>query len=148
VGGADVLAVRGVGEIDPEYDPKFVFNRAVADCARLTKRHGVASARDRGEQRTYYACGAVFGLVAEAGSGRSFYKFVRQLIDENRADGVVTRAEWLAALDTATRKPMLRRDIERLLDKGVPDPAGFIANLFAQAGVSFEVDSSGVPRLR
>jgi hypothetical protein len=147
-GGADLLAVRAVAEIDPDYDPRIELNRAVADCTRLTKRHGVASARDRGDQRTYYACGAVFGLVAEAGSGRSFYKFVRQLIDENRADGVVTRAEWLAALDTATRKPMLRRDIERLLDKGVPDPAGFIANLFAQAGVSFEVDSSGVPRLR
>lgn len=147
-GGADLLAVRAVAEIDPDYDPKGELNRAIEDCIRLTKRHGVASARDRGEQRTYYACGAVFGLVAEAGSGRSFYKFARQLIDDNRADGIVTRADWLAALDTATRKPMLRRDIERLLDKGVADPAQFIANLFAQAGVYVEVDPSGIPRLR
>jgi hypothetical protein len=87
-------------------------------------------------------------LIAEAGSGRSFYKFLRRLIDDNRADGVVTRAEWLAALDAATRKPVLRRDIERLLDRGVPDPAGFIANLFTQAAVSFEADPSGVLRLR
>jgi hypothetical protein len=147
-GGADLLAVRAVAELDPEYDPKVELNRAIADCIKLTKRHGVASARDRGEHRAYYACGAVFGLVAEAGSGRSFYKFVRQLIDDNRADGVVTRAEWLAALDTATRKPMLRRDIERLLDKGAADPAEFLANLLATAGVSFEVDPSGILRLR
>lgn len=147
-GGADLLAVRAVAEIDPDYDPKIELNRSIADCVKLTKRHGVASARDRGEHRAYYACGAVFGLVAEAGSGRSFYKFARRLIDDNRADGVVTRAEWLAALDAATRKPMLRRDIERLLDKGVSDPAEFIADLFAQAGVSFEVDPSGLPRLR
>lgn len=147
-GGADLLAVRAVAELDPEYDPKIELNRAIADCIKLTKRHGVAAARDRGEHRAYYACGAVFGLVAEAGSGRSFYKFLRPLIDDNRADGVVTRAEWLAAFDTATRKPMLRRDIERLLDKGVSDPVDFIANLLAQAGVSFEVDPSGIPRLR
>jgi hypothetical protein len=147
-GGADLLAVRAVAEIDPAYDPKVELNRAIADCIKLSKRHGVASARDRGEHRAYYACGAVFGLVAEAGSGRSFYKFVRQLIDENRADGVVTRADWLAALDAATRKPMLRRDIERLLDKGASDPAEFIANLFTQAGVSFEADPAGILRLR
>ena len=147
-GGADLLAVRAVAEIDPEYDPRGELNRAIEDCIRLTKRHGVASARDRGEQRTYYACGAVFGLVAEAGSGRPFYRFVRQLIDGNRADGIVTRAEWLVALDVATGKPMLRRDIERLLDKGAADPAAHIANLFTLAGISFELDPSGVPRLR
>ena len=147
-GGADLLAVRAVAEIDPEYDPKIELNRAIADCIKLTRRHGVASARDRGEHRAYYACGAVFGLVAEAGSGRSFYKFVRRLIDENRGDGVVTRADWLSALDAATRKPMLRRDIERLLDRGTSDPAEFIANLFTQAGVSFEVDPAGILRLR
>ena len=147
-GGADLLAVRAVAEIDPEYDPKTELNRGIADCIKLTRRHGVASARDRGEHRAYYACGAVFGLVAEAASGRSFYNFARQLIDANRADGVITRADWLTAFDSATRKPMLRRDIERLLDKGVSDPAEFIADLFSQAGVAFELDPSGIPRLR
>jgi hypothetical protein len=147
-GGADLLAVRAVAELDPEYDPRAELNRSIQDCVKLAKRRGVASARDRGEHRAYYACGAVFGLVAEAGSGRSFYKFVRQLLDDNRTDAMVTRADWLAALDTATRNPMLRRDIERLLDKGVSDPADFIAKLFTRAGVSFEADPSGIPRLR
>ena len=90
----------------------------------------------------------VFGLVAEAGSGRSFYKFVRALVDANRADGIVTRDEWLAALDAATRKPDLSRDIARLLDRGVPDPDEFIADLLTRAGVDFTLDAAGIPKLR
>ena len=146
-GGADLLAIRAVAEADPSYDPRAELNREIEDCIRLTKRRGVASARDRGEQRAYYACGAVFGLVAESGSGRSFSTFVHGLI-VNDHDGIVTRAEWLAALDDATRNPALAPDIARLLDKGVPDPADFLANLFTRAGISFETDASGIPRLR
>ena len=103
---------------------------------------------ERGERRAYYACGAVFALVAEAASGRSFYKFARQLVDANRADGIVSRAEWLAAFDAATRKPDLGRDIARLLDKGHPDPGEFITDLLLRAGVNIETDPSGIPRLR
>jgi hypothetical protein len=147
-GGADLLAIRAVAEADPDYDPRTDLNLAIEDCAKLTKRRGVESARERGEHRAYYACGAVFGLVAESASGRSFYKFVRQLLDANRADGFVTRADWLAALDAASRKPDLGRDIARLLDRGAPDPKAFIADLLGRAGVSFSLDATGFPRLR
>ncbi|MEJ0086030.1 MAG: hypothetical protein WDO72_10125 [Pseudomonadota bacterium] len=147
-GGADLLAIRAVAEADPTYDPRMELNRAIEDCISLTRRKGVASARERNEHRAYYACGAVFGLVAEAGSGRSFYKFVRALLDANRADGIVSRAEWLAALDAATRKPDLSRDIAHLLDRGAPEPEDFIADLLGRAGVDFTLDTAGVPKLR
>jgi hypothetical protein len=147
-GGADLLAMRAVAEIEPTYDPRRALDEAIADCARLTKRRGVESARDRNEHRAYYACGAVFGLVAEAGSGRSFYKFARRLLDENRRDGIISRAEWLAALDAATRKPALSRDILRLLERGAADPPEFLAELLAKAGVDIEIGEKGVPRLR
>ena len=147
-GGADLLAIRSVAEADPAYDPRIELDHAIEDCISLTRRRGVASARDRSEHRAYYACGALFGLVAESGSGRSFFKFVRALIDANRADGIVTRAEWLSALDAASRKPELSRDIARLLDRGASDPAEFIADLLARAGVDFDLDSAGIPRLR
>jgi hypothetical protein len=147
-GGADLLAIRAVAEADPSYDPRVELNRSIEDCISLTRRHGVESARERNEHRAYYACGAVFGLVAESGSGRSFFKFVRALIDANRADGIVTRAEWLAALDAATRKSELSRDIARLLDRGASDPKEFIADLLLRAGVDFELDSRGIPQLR
>jgi len=147
-GGADLLAIRSVAEADPTYDPRVELNRSIEDCISLTRRRGVERARERNEHRAYYACGAVFGLVAESGSGRSFYKFARALVDGNRADGIVSRDEWLAALDAATRKPDLSRDIARLLDRGVPDPDEFIAGLLSRAGVDYALDAAGIPKLR
>jgi len=147
-GGVELLAFRAVADADPRYDPRPDLNRAIEDCINLTRRRGVEGARDRGEQRAYYACGTVFALVAEAGSGRSFYKFVRQLIDDNRADGSVSRVDWLRALDSATRKPALGRDIARLLDRGANDPREFITDLLVRAGVNIETDASGMTTLR
>ena len=147
-GGAELLSLRAVAELDPGFDVRAELNQSIADCIRLTHRRGIEGARERGEQRAYYACGAVFALVAEAGSGRSFYKFARQLIDANRADGVVSRADWLAALDAATRKPALGRDIARLLDRGASDSGEFITRLLEAAGVDVEPDAAGIPRLR
>jgi hypothetical protein len=147
-GGADLLAIRSVAATDSGYDPRIELNHAIEDCITLTRRRGVATARDRNEHRAYYACGAVFGLVAESASGRSFFTFVRRLIDANRADGIVTRAEWLAALDVATARPALSRAIARLLDRGASDPAEFMADLLEQAGVDFSLDTAGIPRLR
>jgi hypothetical protein len=146
-GGVELLAFRSVADADPQYDPRPDLNRAIEDCIDLTQRRGVEGARDRGEQRAYYACGTVFAVVAEAGSGRSFFKFVRQLIDDNRADGAISRTDWLNALDIATRKPALSRDIARLLDRGVSDPQEFIAALFQRAGVAHSIDDEGMPRL-
>jgi hypothetical protein len=59
----------------------------------------------------------------------------------------VSRNEWLAALDAASKKPDLSRDIARLLDRGVPDSGAFIAALLKRAGVATTVDSRGMPRL-
>ena len=147
-GGAELLAFRAVAEIEPEYDPRVPLNRAIEECIGFTENRGVARAAERGERRAFYSCGAVFALVAEAGSGRSFYKFARLLVDTQRADGVVSRTEWLAALDAATRKPELGRDVARLLDRGVPNPGEFITDLLVRAGVNVEADPSGIPRLR
>ncbi len=145
-GGADLLAFRIVAAIDPQYDWRSEMNRSIADCARFARR-GVAQARERNEHRAYYACGTVFGLVAEAASQRSFFRFIRGLIDANRADGIVTRAEWLGALDAAAKNPGLSADIGRLLDAGAADPAALIASLFSRAGVAHRIGKLGVPEI-
>ena len=146
-GGADLLAMRLTALEYPGYDWRTDFNKSIEDCAMLSQRRGIETARARNETRAYYACGAVFGLIAESASGRSFFVFVKKIIDANRVDGVVTRAEWLAALDAASRKPDLSRDIARMLDRGVPDPKAFIASLFTRAGVAHSLDAEGMPRL-
>jgi hypothetical protein len=147
-GGADLLAMRLIAGVEKDYDWRVEFNHALADCVDLTRGRGIESARERDESRAYYACGAVFGLVAESASGRSFFTFVRRLVDHNRVDKIVSRAEWLAELDQASRKPELSRDIARLLDRGAPDPAAFIGSLLQRAGVDVVMDSRGVPQLR
>jgi hypothetical protein len=147
-GGADLLAVRAIAALDSSYDWRAELDRAIGDCVDLSRRRGVAEARERNEHRAYYACGVVFGLVAEAASRTPFHVFVRRLIDENRADGIVTRADWLRTLDTVSRDATLSRDIARLLDRGSPEPAEFITSLFERAGVAFRPDQQKIPRMK
>lgn len=147
-GGADLLAFRTVAAVDPRYDWRAAIDESIADCIRLATGRGVASAETRGEQRAYYACGAVFALVAEASSRRPFTHFVRSLLDANRADRVVSRAEWLATLDRASLDRSLGRDIAVLLDRGSPDPKAAIASLFTRAGVAFTQGPDGSLRMR
>jgi hypothetical protein len=146
-GGADLLAFRIVAEVDPAYDGRGELQKAIDDCVRLSAGRGVASAEERGEQRAYYACGVVFGLVAEASSHRPFGAFVRRLVDANRADRVLTRGEWLASLDRVSHDPSLSADIGRLLDEGAADPAALIASLFTRAGIRYARADDGRPRL-
>jgi hypothetical protein len=147
-GGADLLALRVIAALDLPFDWRGYLNRSIAECATLTRRRGVESARDRNEHRAYYACGLVLSLVAESASGKPFHAFVRRLVDDNRADGVVTRAEWLGALTAQTRDRSLAGDIARLLERGDPDPARLIASLFKRAGVAFELDERQLPRVQ
>jgi hypothetical protein len=146
-GGADLLAVRTVAAMDPAYDARAFLNQSIADCARLADGRGVAGAEERGEHRAYYACGALFGLVAEAASHRPFEQFVRTLLDANREDGVLTRAEWIAELDRVSGDPSLGRDVAALLDRGSDDPKAAIAALLTRAGLRFTLAEDGTPRL-
>jgi len=147
-GGADLLAIRTVQALDPSYGWKGEINRALRDCAASTENRGVASAEERGEHRAYYACGAVFALVAEAKSGRPFSAFVRDLVDVNREDGVLTRVEWLDAFDEVAGDPAIRADIELLLDRGAAQPKPILASLLTRAGIAHIVGEDGTPRLQ
>ena len=146
-GGADLMAIRTVPQVDPAYDWRGELQKEVDDCAALSLDRGVASALERNEYRAYYACGAVFALVAETASRRPFIDFVRRLIQLNRVDRTVTRAEWIALLDQVSRDPSLGRDIGEMLDRGAANPGAAIASLFARAGVRFTPGPNGVPRL-
>jgi hypothetical protein len=146
-GGADLLAFRAVAAVDPSYDARVDLQRSIDECVALSAGRGVARALERNEFRAYYACGGVFALVAESASHRPFDAFVRALIDANRGDRTLTRAEWLAALDRVSRDPTLSRDIGIMLDSGVADPKAMIASLFARAGIAFTLAPDGAPRL-
>jgi len=146
-GGADLLAVRILSAIDPTYDPRPRLQEEVNDCASLAAQP-IEEAEERNETRAFYACGAVFGLVAEAAARRPFLAWIRDLIDANRSDQVLNRADWLGALDRDSRDPTLSRDIAVLLEHGGPDAKTMIASLFTRAGVRFTPGPDGVPRLQ
>lgn len=151
-GGADLLAVRAIPKIDGAYDPTKRLNEAIAKCVGYAAKP-VNSANERSQHDAYYACGAVFGLVAEAAEnkrrpGSGIGGFWRGLIDANRKDGVVSQADWLAMLTRVSGDPTLARDIRRLAERGSAQPRNDIASLFRRAGVAHEVTGSGALRLR
>lgn len=137
-GGADLMAVRASKAIDPAYDARAELQKAVDDCIRLAVAP-VTEAAGRGEHRALYACGALFAMTAEGAqrraTGGDWFDFLKPLIDASRADGVLTRKEWLDALDAVSRDASLRRDVETLLDGGSPQAGELVAGLLERAGV-------------
>ena len=138
-GGADLMAIRMLAGLDPEWDARGELQKEVDDCIRLADEP-VAEAAGRGEHRALYACGAVFALAAEGAqrlaTGGDWFDFLKPLIDANRADGVLTRDEWLDALDAVSGDGSLRRDMEMLLDRGSPEAGDVVAGLLERAGVT------------
>ena len=145
-GGADMLAARAIAGMDAAYNPKIKLQTAVSECAGLAARP-IATAGERGDNRAFYACGAVFALIAEGVSRRPYQDFVRPLIDANRADGVLTAGEWLAALAQAGADPSVIRDIQAMLRNGVSDPKAMLASLLRRANIPFTPGPDGMPRL-
>ncbi|TAJ56078.1 hypothetical protein [Brevundimonas sp.] len=138
-GGADLMAIRGLKAIDPGYDALAELQKEVDDCIALADQP-VVEAAGRGEHRALYACGAVFAMAAEGvqrrATGGDWFDFLRPLIDASRVDGVLTRKEWLDALDAVSGDPSLRRDMETLLDEGSPQAAELVAGLLERSGVA------------
>jgi hypothetical protein len=138
-GGADLMAIRMMATLDRAYDARGELQKAVDDCIALADKP-VAEAAGRGEHRALYACGAVFALAAEGAqrraTGGDWFDFLRPLIDANRADGVLTRDEWLEALDAVSGDGSLRRDTEMLLDAGSPQAGEVVAGLLERAGLA------------
>jgi len=146
-GGADLMAVRATMALDPSYDALGMLQEEVDDCAVLAVRP-IEGAAALGDHRAFYACGAVFALVAERAqfraTGGDWFDFLRPLIDANREDGVLTRTEWLDHLDAVSGDPTLRARIETFLDTGTPDPVTALAALLQAAGVPHRVEEGRV----
>lgn len=141
------MAIRAMQSIDPDWDARAELQKEVDDCV-LRADEPVTEAAGRGEHRANYACGAVFAMVAEAAqrraAGGDWFDFLKPLIDASRADGVLTRDEWLDALDAVSADASLRRDMELLLDQGSPQAAEVVAGLLARAGVAMRLEAGRV----
>ena len=151
-GGADLLAIRNTALLDPSYDARAALQERLERCVRIAAGRSVASAQQRNEHDAYYACGAMFGLIAEGAQRRStggdFFAFVRALIDSNREDRVVTKDEWLAQVTRLAGDPALEQGMRAMIETGVADPSAHLQSLFARAGIGHARDSEGRLRLQ
>ena len=140
-GGADLMAVRAISAIDPSWDARAELQREVDDCVTFATGKPVATAGERGDNKAFYACGAVWAMALEGARrehrGGDFFDVVADLQRLNADDGILTREEWLQMLTRESRDPSLRAGIERMLDEGSNNPASEIARLFERTGVAF-----------
>ncbi len=143
-GGADLLAIRAVAAIDPEYNAAKRLAEAHDECLPFLAKGGVASANQRGDHRAYYSCGAIIGLAAEQASGGDFAGFVKALIDRHGQDGIVTRAEWLGLLEE--RSPGMAAEVSKLLDAAPGGPASALDDFIARAGIGHAMQVKQVTR--
>jgi hypothetical protein len=143
-GGADLMAVRATKAVDPSYDATAELQREVDDCIAMATGKPIATAGERGDNRAYYACGAVWSLALEGAqrerTGGDFLDVVAEFQRRNADDKTVTREEWLTLLTDLSRDPSLRIGIERMLDEGSDNPVAEIARLFERTGVAFRME--------
>lgn len=150
-GGSDLLSIRAAAALDTANAPTSALQDLADDCVKLAAGKPISSAGERNEQRAYYACGAMFGLAAEAAAKRAggdFFSFWRILIDANRADGIVTQDEWLDELTRLSGDPLIAEQIRNMTDVGVLDPAKSLSALFTRAQVPHTLDAEGKLRLQ
>lgn len=150
-GGADLLAVRASSALERDFDAKGMLQDLADECVSLSAGKAIRTAALRNEQRAFYACGAMFGLAAEAAArrhGGDFFSFWRGLIDANRADGVVSEDEWMAEVTRLSGDPLIAAGIGQMVEAGVPDPAQSLAAIFSRAGVPHSLAPDGKLRLQ
>ncbi|MFT3811304.1 MAG: M1 family aminopeptidase [Micropepsaceae bacterium] len=146
-GGADLMAVRATKALDPAFDDLAMLQAEVDDCVTLGVKP-VAGAGQRGEHRSYYACGSVLALAAEGlqrrATGGDWFDVLKPLINAHRKEGVLTRAAWLAHLSALGASPKLTAQIDAFLSAGAKNPAATIRSLFDQTGVAYRMDKGRI----
>lgn len=146
-GGSDLLAIRAIAALDPEYDARGAVQALLDECLSLAGNGALVEAGDRGEHRAFYGCGAVFALAFEGVARRSVDRDWLDVVARFRrtqTDNVLSREDWLAALTEAADDPEPRRIIERMLDEGSSAPSIDIAGLLARAGVPHRIEGDRV----
>lgn len=134
-GGADLLGIRAIAATDSKFDVAARVGRLRQDCAAHLAKGPLATATERGDSKAPYNCGALISMVAEQAYGGDFGAFVRALIAANRGDRLVTRAEWIAAVEARRPGRGLGRLIDSLVDDPQPDPNAALDRLIAAGGI-------------
>ena len=133
-GGANLVAIRALQALFPEYDHVAALAREAREClAQVGAGVPLAEAVLRGG-RAPYGCGAMLLAAAERDASAArprvdAFSFIAALIDKHRAEGAVSREEWLTHFEEATGDPERALLIRRFIEAGVADPEAFLTGL-------------------
>lgn len=146
-GGADLLAMRALQQLDPSYDPRATLQEEMDDCIRVNSSKPLSRASERGEHRANYACGAVLMMAAEGAARKSaatadLFTWLRALIDSGRREAMVGAEDWVAAY--AASGGADADGVRSFLSRGVSDPATFLHALLVANGVGAHRDGDRV----
>ncbi len=146
-GGADMMAISVLKQMKPSFDADGEAQRAVDDCVKFSVKP-VATASERNESRTPYACGLVFALAAQGAArkngGQDYFDFLKPLLTAHRQDRILAGADWLAHFTKLAGDPAPAMAIRKLIDEGANDPAAIIATLFDQTNVAYSRSGLGL----
>lgn len=137
-GGAEMMAFTLLAASDHAY-ALAELQRAVDDCVRAASKP-VATAGERHDGRTFYACGTVFALAATGvvrqHGGKDVFDFLRPLLTTHRSDRLIGREEWLSDLAGLEGGEAAATAIRVMIERGSDDPAADVSALLRSTGVS------------
>jgi hypothetical protein len=138
-GGAEMMAFTFLAGIDHDY-AHAELQRAVDDCSKLAAKP-VATASNRHESRSLYACGAVFALagtgVVKKDGGQDFFDFIRPLLQAHQVDRTLGDADWLSRLEQLSDGQKAAAVIRTMLDQSTDHPDLKLEELFQETGIPF-----------
>jgi hypothetical protein len=136
-GGANAAAMLHLKATLPDYDYDREFAEQETNCRKSAKLGAIRNGHKIGDYDGYYACGALFNLVAHnvaAKNGGDFFSFNGALIKQaDASDKMISGEEWLDAFRAIAKDSQLPDAMVRLLEGTSKDVDKDIDLIVAQA---------------
>jgi hypothetical protein len=119
-GGANAAAMLYLKTNLPDYDFATEYANQVEDCRKSAKKGAIRTGYQRHDYQGYYACGAIFNLVADKfarENGSDFFGFNGALIKHaDASDRKISGEEWLESFAKIANDARLAEAMVRLLE--------------------------------
>ena len=133
-GGADLAAIAATAKLRPGFDVEGELAREWRDCEEGLAKGTLASARQRGDFRMPYACGAVLMQGGAAVLGSDIFGLARAMLAAE-TDGSVSLEDWLALLKTQGASARVLTLARSLVTQETKNPRDLLANWAEATGV-------------
>lgn len=133
-GGADLAAIAATAKLRPGFNVKAEIAREWKDCETSLAKGTLLTARERGDFRMPYACGAVLMQGAATYLKTDIFGLAREMMASAK-DGGFSTDNWLMLLDEASASDAMMEPAVRILTEKVDDPAATLAAWAKATGI-------------